>query len=293
MSKSFKEYLDVEWDENRIRLDSGLEMAYCECGPVSGPKLLLIHGVTDGRVSWAQMAPLLSEKGYHCYIVEYRGNGLTDKPEQGEEGYTAELIAADLCSFLEKLELGPIHVVGHSFGSLISQVLACMVPQICKSCTLIDTAVDCRDNPVLLWVRDGDNQEFLGVNHYTDKLPEQFLKEWTETSNEDAGFRQATYEHARGLPLTAWRNLINGLTHFNNWEHIREITQDVLVIWGDQDTIFLKKDQQQVAEGLVSCNARFVIVEGASHNGFWDSRKMAEVYAQHIHRFIREIENQA
>ncbi|MFR6054967.1 MAG: alpha/beta fold hydrolase, partial [Waltera sp.] len=171
MSKTYYDYAEVDWEQKYLDLDTGVRMAYYECGPKDGKTVLLIHGVTDGCVAWAQIAPVLEKAGCHCYIVEYRGNGMTDKPDMGPFGYTGELLADDIIDFIEKLDLQEIHVVGHSFGSLITQILAVKIPQRCADYVLIDTAVDCRNNPVILSVRNGDGDGFKGLDHYPDGLP--------------------------------------------------------------------------------------------------------------------------
>ena len=110
MSKTYYDYAEVDWEQKYLDLDTGVRMAYYECGPKDGKTVLLIHGVTDGCVAWAQIAPVLEKAGCHCYIVEYRGNGMTDKPDMGPFGYTGELLADDIIDFIEKLDLQEIHV---------------------------------------------------------------------------------------------------------------------------------------------------------------------------------------
>ena len=105
MSKTYYDYAEVDWEQKYLDLDTGVRMAYYECGPKDGKTVLLIHGVTDGCVAWAQIAPVLEKAGCHCYIVEYRGNGMTDKPDMGPFGYTGELLADDIIDFIEKLDL--------------------------------------------------------------------------------------------------------------------------------------------------------------------------------------------
>ena len=101
MSKTYYDYAEVDWEQKYLDLDTGVRMAYYECGPKDGKTVLLIHGVTDGCVAWAQIAPVLEKAGCHCYIVEYRGNGMTDKPDMGPFGYTGELLAGDIIDFIE------------------------------------------------------------------------------------------------------------------------------------------------------------------------------------------------
>lgn len=272
---------------NIVALPTGINMAYYELGDEGKETVVFIHGVTDGWISWAQVAEYVAKKGYYCIMVEYRGNGRTDSPQQGEEGYTAEIIAKDVMALMDYLNIEKAHVVGHSFGSLISQVLARTASERFKSYVLIDTTVDCSKNPVLNSVIEGFEQ-LKPLESYDDDdyLPEEFIREWTLTNNEDEKFCQATFEHAKEMPAVAWKNLMRGLIRFNSSSYIGEIKGNILVIWGTNDDIFTEEDQNQVKKGLASSNVRYIDIEGASHNGFWDSLDMAKKYAGHIVDFI-------
>lgn len=211
MSKTYYDYAEVDWEQKYLDLDTGVRMAYYECGPKDGKTVLLI-----------------------------------------------------------------------------TQILAVKIPQRCADYVLIDTAVDCRNNPVLLSVRNGDGDGFKGLDHYPDGLPDSFLQEWTAMGNESKSFRAAALEHVRQMPMVSWKNLMDGLLQFNSTAFIGDIHGDVLVLWGTEDDIFPKADQDQVKAGLTGCNVKYVDVDGASHNGFWDSMVMAETYADHILDFIEK-----
>lgn len=283
------EYDFKNWEEYKVALDTGINMYYYRCGSKSGTPLILIHGVTDGRISWMQEAPLLAKKGYNCYIVEYRGNGKTDKPDLIATGYTADILADDILNLMDKISLPAVHMIGHSFGSLICQELARKASERCLSLTLIDTTVKCSGNPVLTEVLDGNGSDFRGVYGYEDAIPEDFLNSWATVTNEDREFQMATLEHVKSLPLVAWQNLMTGLIQFDSREYVSKIKNTILVIWGTEDNIFTMEDQKLVKKYLKGCKTKYVDVEGASHNGYWDSISMAEKYSKIIDEFIKSI----
>ena len=286
--KMYDDCLAVGWQNSMVKLDTGIEMACYEIGDEGGIPILFIHGVTDGCVSWSQMVPEMVSKGYKCTVIEYRGNGRTDKPDMGECGYTAELIADDVIDFMNKKELGKVHVVGHSFGALINQALAVKAPEKFLSYTLIDGAVNCTQNPVLLSVLNGFD-DFKGVEAYDDFMPEGFVKDWTANTNEDEAFKEATFEHARSMPAVAWQNLMRGLIRFDSSKYIGDIKGNVLVIWGTEDDIFPVSDQEDIKAGLTGCQVKYVDIEGASHNGFWDSLEMVKKFAAVIDEYIKSL----
>lgn len=281
-------YTMDNWTKNVVELDTGINMCYYEVGPEDGNPLVLLHGVTDAAVSWEQVAPILAEDGNHCYIMEYRGNGSTDDPDNLPEGYTAGMIADDVLNLMDKIGLEKTDIAGHSYGSLIIQELAVKAPERFDSLTLIDSAVDCTENEVLLWAKDGTGDDsYDGVFGYEDAMPEAFLEDWAATDNEDEQFREDVLNNVKSMSMTSWQNLMTGLCQFNSEDIIGKITGPVLVIWGTEDSIFPQEDQDELKAGLANADAEFVEVEG-SHNIYWDSKENAAKVADLINNFANK-----
>lgn len=287
--KCFDEYIKVNWQENYINLETGIRMAYTVCGPENGIPLVLIHGVTDGRISWAQVAPMLADLGYRVYVPEYRGNGKTDKPPAGPEGYTVEVHTKDMIAFFNALQIEKAHIAGHSLGSLICQRLNIEIPDRILSTILIESAAKCIGNPVLTWAHDGDGESYLGVHGYDQqqKMPDSFLKEWGDTTNDSEDFRMATLEHIRQMPYKVWDYLLTGLLAYDNRNELEKITGNVLVIWSDQDEIFTEADQEELKHGLTNCNVQYITIPNGSHNVHWDSPQTRQKLTSIIDEFIK------
>lgn len=288
--KSFTDYISVPWTETFVSLSTGIRMAYCFCGPEDGVPVILIHGVTDGRVSWAQAAPMLAERGYRVYVPEYRGNGRTDRPDPGPGGYTVETHRDDLLAFMDAAGITGAHIVGHSLGSLIAQLLNVKAPKRVLSTALIESTVCCVDNAALRWAQDGDGKEYLGVHGYDAEqaMPDSFLRSWTENNNERTDFQQATLAHVRQMPYPVWSWLITGLNAFDNRKNIGQVTGRVLVIWGTKDTIFNVTDQERLRRGLTGCTAVYRVIEGGSHNVHWDSVQTCGEIVGLLDEFMRD-----
>lgn len=277
----------VDWEEHQMDLDTGIQMAYLTCGPEDGTPLLLLHGATDSRVSWSQVAPKLAEAGYRCYIPELRGHGKTDKPEAGEEGYTAEIHYQDVINLMDKLKVEKFVPVGHSLGSLITQEILVNAPERADRAILISSGVKMAGNPTLEWILKGDGAEFLGVQGYAaeQKIPDDFIKTWTATTNEDPNFGEAIYEQAASLPYEDWYNIFGGCAAFDNTGKLSGITCPVDIIWGTGDTLFTKEDEDALQKELSNAQVNFCPIEGASHNVHWDSAATCDAVVKEIQRF--------
>lgn len=286
--KEWYEMVDNDWEENFVELDTGIKMCYMTMGPEDGMPLLLIHGATDSRLSWAQVAPILADEGYRVYVPELRGHGKTDKPEEDDEAYTVAEHAADILNFMDKVGLDKVNITGHSLGTLISQELAISHPERVLSITLIATGAKVNGNESLTWCYYGDGTDYLGVHGYdTDKaMPEDFVRDWTACTNEDSDFCEGIYLHAAGLPYYDWAHIFGGLLDYDNTERLASVTCPVQIIWGTEDVIFLEGDQNEIQESLVNAEkVSFVKIDGASHNTHWDSKATAEEVAGLIRDF--------
>ena len=290
-SKRFSDYQKVDWTEKAAHLSTGIHLAYTVTGDEKGTPVILIHGLTDGRVSWSQVAPALAKKGYRVYVPELRGNGKTDKPIE-ESAYAVKELTHDIAAFIDKLELKKPHIVGHSFGSFIAQELAVSHADKIGSITLIGSAaaVDKKNSTVDWLVNGSGDKSFDGVFAYDSiqKLPETFFEKWGENTNPDEEFQAANLEHLKQVPYYAWKFLVKNLLKIDNSNRLSSIKSDVQIIWGTKDAIFDKKSQEALQDGLSKAKkVVFREVKDADHNTHWGSKAAVETVTDYIDNFIK------
>ena len=290
-TKRFSDYQKVDWTEKAAHLSTGIHLAYTVTGDEKGTPVILIHGLTDGRVSWSQVAPALAKKGYRVYVPELRGNGKTDKPIE-ESAYAVKELTHDIAAFIDKLELKKPHIVGHSFGSFIAQELAVSHADKIGSITLIGSAaaVDKKNSTVDWLVNGSGDKSFDGVFAYdsTQKLPETFFEKWGENTNPDEEFQAANLEHLKQVPYYAWKFLVKNLLKIDNSNRLSSIKSDVQIIWGTKDAIFDKKSQEALRDGLSKAKkVVFREVKDADHNTHWGSKAAVETVTDYIDNFIK------
>ena len=108
------EMVDNDWEENFVDLDTGIRMCYMTMGPEDGTPILLVHGATDCRLSFCQVAPILADKGFRVYIPELRGHGKTDKPKNEDGIWSVDQHVEDVTNFMDKAALSNIDIAGHA-----------------------------------------------------------------------------------------------------------------------------------------------------------------------------------
>ena len=97
-------------------------MARIEAG-AGGRPLLLVHGLTGGKVDFAEWLQPLAELGWHAVAPDVRGHGETGGPRD-IDAYTPELVCADLLALADDLAWESFAVLGHSLGGIFVQHLA-------------------------------------------------------------------------------------------------------------------------------------------------------------------------
>lgn len=86
-----------------------------------GPVLLLLHGIGGSSYTWRGIAPALAAHN-RVIAVDLRGFGRTEKPL--DLAYAPQDHAAVVRAFISERRLSRITLVGHSYGGLVTLLLA-------------------------------------------------------------------------------------------------------------------------------------------------------------------------
>jgi pimeloyl-ACP methyl ester carboxylesterase len=109
-------------------------------GPVKGPAIVCVHGLTANHTCWASVADLLSP-AYRLIAYDLRGRGESDKPDKG---YSLALHNEDLEGLLDHFGFKKAVLVGHSLGAHIALRFAAMHPERVSKLVLVDGGIDVR-----------------------------------------------------------------------------------------------------------------------------------------------------
>jgi pimeloyl-ACP methyl ester carboxylesterase len=112
------------WQYNFIE-SNGLRLHYVRTGG-DKPPLVLAHGFSDAGTCWTPVAEILAAD-YDVIMVDARGHGRSDGPEQG---YGSAEHAADLAGVITGLGLRRPAMLGHSMGAASTLVLAGTYPEL-------------------------------------------------------------------------------------------------------------------------------------------------------------------
>ena len=109
----------------------GLHVA--EWGPVDGPAVVAIHGITSSHLAWSEVAAAAPE--LRIIAPDLRGRGASSTLP-GPWGMPRH--AADVVSILDALGLERAPLVGHSMGGFVATVTASLHPDRVSDVLLVD-----------------------------------------------------------------------------------------------------------------------------------------------------------
>jgi len=100
-----------------ITTSDSLQLAVWEHGDPANPTVVLVHGYPDTHKVWDGVVRLLRDD-HHVVVYDVRGAGASDAPAD-RAGYDLTHLVADLVAVVDATAPdGPVHLVGHDWGSV-------------------------------------------------------------------------------------------------------------------------------------------------------------------------------
>lgn len=94
-------------------------MAYLDSGPASGRPVLLLHGFSGDRTTWATLISGLARAGRRVIAPDLPGHGVTEIAASGLSD-----LGADLLLLLDSLDIRATDIVAHSLGAVAATQMA-------------------------------------------------------------------------------------------------------------------------------------------------------------------------
>lgn len=238
--------------------------------PVPAPDaeaVVLVHGLGKaGARDWSNLVPVLAAR-YEVYALDLPGFGDSDK---GNHHYSPDNFARVLEAVLqkqaalEKRELRPFALIGHSMGGTVALAYAAAYPQRVSRLILVDAAGVLHRSVYAEFLARMGAQRAMGMDSpWFDSVARAIqsrAENWplrAELAIERASVRQ---RFLRGDP--------SAISAFAMVEHdfsgsLRAIRAPTLVIWGSEDMVAPLRSGQALASAIP--RARLIVLEGAGH----------------------------
>ncbi|KAK1369374.1 2-hydroxy-6-oxononadienedioate/2-hydroxy-6- oxononatrienedioate hydrolase 1 [Heracleum sosnowskyi] len=228
------------------------------------PAVLLIHGFgPQGMWQWRMQAVFLA-KLFDVYMPDlvFFGESFTSGPERSEI-FQAECMG----KMMDKLGVESYSVVGTSYGGFVAYHMATMMPEKVDKVVIASSGVNMRlrDNQDLVKRANMDRIEdvmlpktavqlrslmVLAVFRRV-RLPDFFLNDFIET----------LYNQNRQEKL----ELLKGLTiGHNDVVRLSPLRQEALIIWGENDRIFLLEKAEELKD-ILGGNVKLEVIKNTAH----------------------------
>lgn len=226
---------------------------------------MFLHGWRAQGLVWRDVAARLSEsRDFAIYLLDLPGFGGSTLPKTPfhVQDYT-NLISG----FIEKLDLGKVILIGHSFGGRIATKLAAQKPELVEKLILVDSAG-------LMTNKKSGGLKFL-AKMVKPLFRPKFMK----------GLREKIYQKIGAEDYTATPNLKETFLKVINEDlsgYLPKVSQPTLIIWGENDKTTPLGDAKIMKAKIK--NSQLVVFENAGHSCFLDKPKE---FCDELIRFIK------
>jgi pyruvate dehydrogenase E2 component (dihydrolipoamide acetyltransferase) len=123
-----------------VELADGAKIATLIAGPADATEtIVFLHGLGGSQSTWASVLGHFAETS-RIVALDLPGHGGSDKPSPDSTNYSIPGLAATLGELVEKMELSPAVLIGHSLGGATALQLALDRPKLVRALALIDSA---------------------------------------------------------------------------------------------------------------------------------------------------------
>jgi non-heme chloroperoxidase len=246
----------------KVAAGDGVELHYVERG--KGAPVLFVHGTLGDYSVWgAQLGPFAET--YRAVAYSRRHN--YPNTNRLRPKHSAAVEAEDLAALIRKLDLGKVHVVGHSYGGYAALFLAVKHPELVRTLTLAEPPVVFAGDRV-----PGAKERVVRRARaaFEKGDPEGAVRAVVDSSREGAydkipGPFRKLLRNARELEALVTSE---GMYPPLDREAVRKIAAPTLLLSGEKSTPSQKLIDEELERLLPDKMRRRVIIPGADH-GMW------------------------
>lgn len=247
--------------------------AVLEALPVGEPErqpALLVPGFTGSKEDFLGVLQTLTGAGRRVLALDMRGQH--DSPGCDEPPrYLLPELGADLIEIIESMGSEPVHLVGHSFGGLVTREAVLAEPTMIASYTLMSSGPAAITGPSAekaAALRDALTGELTMEQVWNIKLgPDARTAGWAEEII-DFLYRRNLGNCTTGLATMADELL----TAPDRTADLAKVADDtdlpLMVLYGEDDDAWLPEIQAAMSARL---DASRVVIPGAAHSPAWEA----------------------
>ena len=233
------------------------DIYYEEAG--QGPDLLLVPGLSGLGAFWTHQVEEF-KRDFRVITHDHRGAG---QSTHSRIRYSVEQMADDVLRLMDRLGIAAAHLVGHSTGGAIGQVIAQDHPGRLQS--LVLSATWAGRDPFFRRLFESRKEILLklGVEAYL-RASVLFLAPPSWVSANDAAIAEAHHGVAgAAAPVEVMASRIDAIMAFDRRARLGEIRTPTLVIVAQDDMVTPRFYSDELAERIPG--AKLVVLDGGGH----------------------------
>lgn len=217
------------------------------------PSIVLIHGSMDRQAAFSRMARLLSP-AFQVVTYDRRGYG---KSTEQRGPFSVDRQIADLGDVLDYTEAsGPVILVGHSFGGVVSLAFAQRYPERVRGLVVYESPMSWEP----WWPKSSGGSAAVAVSHDPEAAAETFLRRFIGDRRWDE-LPEAT-KHQRRSEGEALVGELSDIRTNKPWD-LELVRSPLIAGYGTRSKPHLRSSAEILGN---RADCRVVELEGAHHN---------------------------
>lgn len=244
-----------------VELPNGVTLPYVEQGDPAGVPVVLLHAVADSWRSFERVLFSLPES-LHAFVPTQRGHGDATRPATG---YRPEDFASDLLQFMDAVRVESAVLAGGSSAGLTCRRFAIDQPERTLGLVLLGSPATLKDKPDLLELWD------TTLSTLADPIDPHLVRAFVQSCLAQpipVPFFETIVRENLKVPARVWTATFKGLLDDDSFRDLHHIKAPTLVVWGDQDAILPRSDQEALTAAIP--HARLLVCPGAGHAFYWE-----------------------
>lgn len=255
-----------------------VELYVQEFGDPAAPPLVLTHGTGAWSGTWDQNVKAMAAAGYRVIAIDLPPFGFSTRPAARD--YSRNAQARRIIGLIDTLKLGPVTLLGHSYGGGPAAEAAMLQPDRVRHLILVDAAIGLMEYPAPA-DSGGMAASLFGIRPLRTALvatvgtqplfSEFWLRQFVArkevvTPSRTAIYRQPFVLDGFSASLGDWAAQFageSGKSLSETPDGFRELPMPLTLVWGQEDTI-TPLHQAQTLQRLVA-GSRLLVLPGVGH----------------------------
>jgi len=250
---------------------------------------LFINGAGANTSFWSErLLSGLVERGFFVITYDHRDFGYSDKIDFETQPFDVMDLAHDAVTVLDSLDIAQAHMIGHSMGGFIAQLLSIHYPERIRTFISISSSTNSPrvpPPPARTWVIFMENKP---TGHFEKDL-EGFLPVWEHLNGTASFDKELAIDYTRNLYERQEIHGALGESHVkaqssltDRTELLKKVKIPALIIHGEEDYLVDKYGGIQTARSIP--HSKLIIIPKMGHMFF--NREIKDNLEDHLIQFL-------